>query len=90
MKTSASGDEHSFPLSHDKNIRKHKSSNFMIVSFETLCGYLSSQSLLVRGPRVRVNLVIMAKAMDLHLSEASSTYSRRWWSVVTTTTVAAQ
>lgn len=62
----------------------------MIVSFEAFCGYLSSQSLLVGGPRVRANLVIMAKAKDLHLSEASSTYNRWWWSVVTTRTVGAQ
>jgi len=55
----ALGSKHSFLLAYEQSTRKHKRSQFHIVSFEVFCGVTSLQFLLVKGRRMSVNLVII-------------------------------
>jgi hypothetical protein len=55
----ASGSKHSFLLAYEQSTKKHKYSQFLIVSFEVFCGVTALLFLSVKGCTMSVNLAII-------------------------------
>jgi hypothetical protein len=75
----AFGSKHSFLLAYEQSKRKHKRSQFRIVSFEVFCGVTSLQFLLVKGRRMSVNLVIIWEEQKFRFFTKASFTFRKWW-----------